>query len=80
MDDNEVFEQLMIVVQNYYTSRRSGKFLEYKSPVELGRILELDKSAEPGDWQVDCAVDGSVANRMGRPGIWASGSGMRFLR
>lgn len=51
MDDNEVFEQLMIVVQNYYTSRRSGKFLEYKSPVELGRILELDKSAEPGDWQ-----------------------------
>ena len=51
MDDNEVFEQLMTVVQNYYTSRRSGKFLEYKSPVELGQILELDKSAEPGDWQ-----------------------------
>ena len=51
MDGNEVFEQLMTVVQNYYTSRRSGKFLEYKSPVELGRILELEKSADPGDWQ-----------------------------
>jgi len=51
MDDKAVFEQLMTVVQNYYTSQRSGKFLEYQSPVELGQILELDKSAEHGDWQ-----------------------------
>ncbi len=51
MNDNAVFEQLVSVVQNYHTSQRSGKFLEYKSPDELGRILELDKFADPGDWQ-----------------------------
>lgn len=51
MNDKAVFEQLINVVQDYYTSQRSGKFLEYKSPVELGQILELDKSAEHGDWQ-----------------------------
>jgi len=50
MNDNAVLKQLMTMVQDYYGSRRDGKFLEYKSPLELAQILHLDKSTEPGDW------------------------------
>jgi glutamate/tyrosine decarboxylase-like PLP-dependent enzyme len=50
MNDDEVLKQLMTIVQDYYGSRRDGKFLEYKSPGELVRILDLDRSVEPADW------------------------------
>jgi len=50
MNDSEVLQQLMTIVQDYYGSRRDGKFLEYKSPGELARILDLNKSVEPADW------------------------------
>jgi hypothetical protein len=37
-----------------------------------------ESGSEPADWQIDCAVDGSIAIRAGRPGVWATGRGARL--
>jgi hypothetical protein len=37
-----------------------------------------ESGSEPADWQIDCAVDGSIANQAGRPGVWATGRGTKL--
>jgi len=37
-----------------------------------------ESGSEPADWQIDCAVDGSIANQAGRPGVWATGPGAKL--
>lgn len=51
MNDKTPFEQLLKVIERYHSSQRSGKFLDYRSPVELSRILDLERPAKTGDWQ-----------------------------
>ncbi|BCL59558.1 hypothetical protein DGMP_02510 [Desulfomarina profundi] len=40
----------MTIIRDYYLTRREGCFLDYKSPEDLARILDLDKADENGNW------------------------------
>jgi glutamate/tyrosine decarboxylase-like PLP-dependent enzyme len=51
MNEKTPFEQLLKVIERYYSSQRSGKFLDYRSPTELSKLLDLDRPASTGDWQ-----------------------------
>ncbi len=51
MNDKTPFEQLLLVIERYHSSQRSGKFLDYHSPAELSELLDLDRPAPAGDWQ-----------------------------
>jgi len=48
--EDSVFEKLMTIIRDYYSARREGRFLDYKHPEDLARILDLDKPDENGDW------------------------------
>ncbi len=51
MNEKTLFEHLLKVIERYHSSQRSGKFLDYHSPAELSKILDLDRPATTGDWQ-----------------------------
>jgi glutamate/tyrosine decarboxylase-like PLP-dependent enzyme len=51
MNEKTLFEHLLKVIERYRSSQRSGKFLEYRSPRELSKILDLDRPGNTGDWQ-----------------------------
>jgi glutamate/tyrosine decarboxylase-like PLP-dependent enzyme len=51
MNDNRVFARLFEVIEEYYTSQKNGKFLDYRSPTELRNILDLEQPGKTGDWQ-----------------------------
>ncbi len=51
LSENTLFESLFKVMEKYHLSARSGKFLDYQSPVELSKTLDLDRPEKTGDWQ-----------------------------
>lgn len=51
MDEKTLFGQLLKVIERYHLSERDGKFLDYRSPSELRKILDLDRPDKAGDWQ-----------------------------
>jgi len=51
MNEKHIFEHLLKVIEQYYTSQRKGKFLDYHSPVELSQILDLERPEKNQDWQ-----------------------------
>jgi glutamate/tyrosine decarboxylase-like PLP-dependent enzyme len=51
MNENTVLENLLNIVEQYHSSQGNGKFLDYHSPDELRRILDLERPAQKGDWQ-----------------------------
>jgi len=51
MKEKTPFEQLLQVIEQYLSSQRSGKFLDYRSPAELSKILDLERPDKNGDWQ-----------------------------
>ena len=50
MNEEIFFENLLKMISEYRLSERNGKFLRYRSPVELTKILDLDRLAGTGDW------------------------------
>jgi len=65
MNEKKLFEHLLKVIEEYHSSQRSGKFLDYRSPAELSEILDLERPTKTGDWQeifhwVDKYLDYSV--------------------
>jgi glutamate/tyrosine decarboxylase-like PLP-dependent enzyme len=51
MNEKALFEQLLKTIEQYRASQRSGKFLDYHSPAELSKILDLERTGKTGDWQ-----------------------------
>ena len=51
MNEKTIFEHLLKVIEQYRSGQRGGKFLDYHSPVELKRILDLERPEKTGDWQ-----------------------------
>lgn len=51
MNEKTLFAHLLKVIEQYRTTQRSGKFLDYHSPAELSRILDLERPGKPGDWE-----------------------------
>ena len=51
MNEDRVFETLLTMIEQYRASERSGKFLDYHSPAELRRLLDLEQQGKNGDWQ-----------------------------
>jgi glutamate/tyrosine decarboxylase-like PLP-dependent enzyme len=51
MNEKTLFEHLLKTIEQYRTSQRSGKFLDYHSPAELSKILDLERTGKTGDWQ-----------------------------
>jgi glutamate/tyrosine decarboxylase-like PLP-dependent enzyme len=51
MNEKTLFAHLLKVIEQYRATQRSGQFLDYRSPAELSRILDLDRPGKPGDWQ-----------------------------
>ncbi len=51
MNEKTLFEHLLKLIEQYRASQRTGKFLDYHSPVELSKILDLDRPGKTGDWQ-----------------------------
>ncbi len=51
MNEKTFFEHLLKVIEQYRSAQRSGKFLDYRSPSELKRILDLERPEKTGDWQ-----------------------------
>jgi glutamate/tyrosine decarboxylase-like PLP-dependent enzyme len=51
MNEKDIFAHLLKVIEQYHTSQRKGKFLDYRSPAELGRILDLQRPGKTRDWQ-----------------------------
>ncbi|MDP3481617.1 MAG: pyridoxal-dependent decarboxylase [Desulfoprunum sp.] len=50
MNEREVFQRLLLIVEEYYAGRQSGKFLDYFDPDELRQLLQLDHHPEGCDW------------------------------
>lgn len=46
MDELSVLKRLFEIVTKYYQEQRKGKFLDYKSPEELGELLDLNEPAQ----------------------------------
>ncbi len=51
MNEKTLFDHLLQVIERYRASQRTGKFLDYHSPAELSRILDLERPGKTGDWQ-----------------------------
>lgn len=51
MEENKIFERLCGLIENYRSTERSGKFLDYHSPEDLRRILACEKEENLGDWE-----------------------------
>jgi glutamate/tyrosine decarboxylase-like PLP-dependent enzyme len=51
MNEKTLFEHLLKTIEQYRASQRSGKFLDYHSPAELSKILDLERAGKTGDWQ-----------------------------
>lgn len=50
LNNTDVLKRLFSVLEKYYTTQYDGDFLEYKSPGELQRLLDLDQAAGEADW------------------------------
>jgi len=50
MNEKTFFEHLLKVIEHYRSGQRTGKFLDYHSPAELKRILDLERPDKTGDW------------------------------
>lgn len=51
MNENEIFDRLLTVIETYRASQRQGKVVEYRSPEELSRILNLQGAEKNEDWE-----------------------------
>jgi glutamate/tyrosine decarboxylase-like PLP-dependent enzyme len=51
MNEKTLFTHLLKVIEQYQASQRTGKFLDYRSPADLNRILDLDRPGKTGDWR-----------------------------
>lgn len=51
MEEQNVYENLLKVIERYRNSERNGKYLDYKTPEELAALLELDAPDKHGDWK-----------------------------
>lgn len=51
MNEKTLFEHLLTVIVRYRSEQKNGKFLDYRSPAELRKILDLERPARTGDWQ-----------------------------
>ena len=51
MNENEIFNRLLTVLESYRASGKDGKVLEYHSPNELAKILDLHGPEKNGDWE-----------------------------
>jgi len=50
MKENEIFGRLLTVLESYRASQNDGKVVEYRSPTELAKILDLHGPEKKGDW------------------------------
>lgn len=50
MDESKILNRLVQLIEQYRDTERSGKFLEYFPPDELGKLLALEKQEAQGDW------------------------------
>lgn len=50
MKENEIFGRLLTVLEAYRSSQKDGKVVEYHSPNELAKILDLHGPENNGDW------------------------------
>ncbi len=50
MKENEIFGRLLTVLESYRSSQKDGKVVEYHSPNELAKILDLHGPENNGDW------------------------------
>lgn len=50
MNENEIFGRLLTVLESYRGSQKDGKVVEYRSPTELAKILDLQGPEKNGDW------------------------------
>lgn len=51
MDEREIFERLLEMLATHYQQRRQGNFLDYHSPEELRRRLDLARGGGERDWE-----------------------------
>ena len=51
MNENEIFSRLLTVLEAYRASEKDDKVLDYHSPNDLAKILDLDRSEKNGDWE-----------------------------
>ena len=50
MNEKTLFEHLLKLIMQYRSTQKSGKFLDYHSPAELRKILDLERPDKTGDW------------------------------
>lgn len=51
MEDQQVFEKLKNILEEYYSSQNRGTFLKYLCPEDLIQELQLDAPEKNGDWE-----------------------------
>lgn len=52
MNDQQVFEHLLKLIEHYYSARKEGQFLDYKTPEELENLLDFNTVENNDDWEV----------------------------
>ncbi|WP_136809757.1 pyridoxal phosphate-dependent decarboxylase family protein [Desulfosediminicola flagellatus] len=51
MNENEILRRGFSVLEQYHSSQKDGRFVDYTSPGDLQRILQLDDPESEGDWE-----------------------------
>ncbi len=51
MEQDKIFERLLQIISRYCHDREKGRFVEYREPADLQRLLDLDSDRETGDWE-----------------------------
>ena len=52
MQDEDILSRILTTVELYRREQRSGTFLEYHDPAELGDLLDLEQAEGSEDWQL----------------------------
>ncbi len=50
-NSQDVLKQLFDILESYFSNRDDRPFLDYTSPGELKKILDLERTTSQGDWQ-----------------------------
>lgn len=50
MTEKEVLQRLFTLLEEYAADRYEGKFVDYRSPAELKKLLQLENSVQNGNW------------------------------
>lgn len=50
MNENDILRRGFTVLEQYHSSQKDGKFVDYTSPRDLQKILQLDDPESEGDW------------------------------